>query len=230
MLEMIMLGGGRGAVPPGNNTLLHSYSSGTNKLAGYYGRVAAADFISMADLLALLPKLKNSVNYNLATNWLKFYLDGKVLYVAQKPILANVSWDAVNNTLTNYQPSVGKRINIKGFDFNVRSLSGTNDDYSTSTDKSEYDRLLYSVVKPAIVGQQVTNGVKWDTFSLDELGYGTGDLSGTWTRSNFLLYGNLYYAIRGADNDMVPWGGAPTSLTGYGLVGFRPVLELAKPA
>ncbi|QKE54465.1 hypothetical protein ACSA002_1510 [Salmonella phage vB_SalM_SA002] len=216
---------------PGGDTLLYSYSKGSGQLAGYYGLVPASDLITGGDLIAALPAFSGTniiANYN--AGWLKFLIDGKIIYVAKKPFKYYVSWDGVNTTATSNNRLTGKSITIGKYDYLLRSIKGLNGDSQAvpvKTDNSEWNRLIYSVLSPAISGQQVTGGVKWDNFTYADLGMGVNENGrSTICMELFIASGTIGYLYRGDSNDATNSSGETGKSTTSSQYGWRPVLEL----
>ncbi len=136
-----------------------------NVTAGFYGEVPAADFITGGDLATAVGLSAGTLQHD-TTPWLKFALDGKTLYIPQKPIRYNLSWGSIYQAGVVYgidgfgsNPSgtsvdQGKTVTIGGQTYRVRLLRGASVD-PTTTDPTGYDvtashgsewnRLLYPV-------------------------------------------------------------------------------------
>lgn len=217
-----------------------SGSPGPNMLAkgtmqeGYFGLVTASEMIT-GDALAVLVGITQGTSQFSTTNWLKFAYKGKVLFVAQKPVRYNLSWDSIN--------SVGavmgtKQVAIKSLNYKVRLLKGalTNPSENEATDRgakgSEWNRLMLAVheqVKnknwayPAYVEGDIQDFGTYftDADLLTNSSFGNGSYS--WcqetTKSN-----SSYRVIRG-DNG-VSYSIWYTSSSVYAYYGWRPVLEL----
>lgn len=114
--------------------------------AGYFGPVTSEEFIT-GDALASEIILTAGESQNSTTDWLKFAYEGKILFVAKKPIRYNLSWDhisaanAVNGT---------KTVIIQDLTFKVRLFKGALTNPSLiSTDRgtkgSEWNRLMLPI-------------------------------------------------------------------------------------
>lgn len=114
---------------------------------GYFGLATSSELIT-GDALASLVGLTAGTSQFSTTNWLKFAYKGKVLFVAQKPIRYNLSWDSIN--------SVGavtgtKQVAIKSLNYKVLLPQGalTNPSENNAADLgakgSEWNRLMLAV-------------------------------------------------------------------------------------
>ena len=120
---------------------------GGDDVAGFYGLVPAYELIEGSTL-----KTRAGVSGNTMrslNNWMKFSIDGKIIYVAREPFINNVSWDDLNAAEAIYG---NKELIIGDFTYKVRLLKGANSDpgpdvhgttYSDKTNQSEWDRLMY---------------------------------------------------------------------------------------
>jgi hypothetical protein len=248
MLEMLLLTGKAKAVAPdgtgpGNNKILFSYSKGEGLLAGYYGRIDYTNLINGSDLATAIG-LTAGAAMNDTVDWLKFYLDGKVLFIPQKPFRYGLAWKSLydigcvygddtigNNLPSGYSTLQNKKVTIGDWQFRVRLMDVINNPPNTTiaTDQSEWDRLFYSIVAAQVTGQQVDGTTKWDSFAVADLGL-TGT-NGIWTHSRSPYYYNSgytgYRGVRGSSSITNKTGYALTTAATQG--GWRPVLELIPP-
>lgn len=224
MLEM-MMGGPKPVANVGGDDLLYYYDRSVTQRAGYYGRVSADDFITATALRALLPAVSGT-SINTDAGWLKFYLDGKTLFIAQKTFIRSLTWSDCFNKLSNNQ-----LITIKGRTYRSIRLTGLNamSSLQTETQLSMWDRLIYSVAGYAVSGQQVNGSQKWDTFSAIELGL-TGDSTGGQTHcyNTWMYSGSAIYATRAYRGDITIVGGWDGNSVTSSNAGWRPVLELVE--
>lgn len=224
MLEM-MMGGPKPVANAGGTDLLHYYDRSANQRAGYYGRVSADEFITATALRTLLPTV-NGVSINTDAGWLKFYLDGRTLFIAQKTFIRSLTWNDCFNKLSGNQ-----LITIKGRTYRSIRLTGLSSmsALQTETELSMWDRLIYSVAGYAVTGQQVSNNKKWDTFTAIELGL-TGDGTGGQTHcyNTWMYAGTTIYTARAYLGDVTVVGGWGSNTYTTADAGWRPVLELVE--
>ncbi len=118
--------------------------------AGFFGEVPNTELITPVNLATQLG-LTQGTAQNLDTPWLKFYLDGRILYVAKKTIRHTISYDHLRD-LGLVDGS--KIIIINGLQYRVGLLSGIDDGYTGAVGveynapyaaRSEWTRLMYNV-------------------------------------------------------------------------------------
>ncbi len=115
---------------------------------GWYGEVASADLIDGTALAALVG-LSAGTAQESTSGWLKFALNGKVLFVAKRPLRHTVSWNQLDQAGVVY----GKEVTIGTDRFLVRLIRGANSDPTVGqtgydmplTHGSEWNRLMYHV-------------------------------------------------------------------------------------
>lgn len=127
---------------PGNAVMLGGSAS-----AGYFGVVPSSALIT-GDALATAVGITAGTSQNSAEGWLKFIIDGKIIFVAKKTIRHSTTWNHIN--------AVGavlgtKIIYIAGNGYKVRLMKGalTNPSKDTATEKgaigSEWNRLMLPI-------------------------------------------------------------------------------------
>lgn len=136
---------------PGSNTLI-----GGDELGGYFGEVAAVDFISGEDLCTAIGLTAGTLQ-NSEAGWLKYASDNQILYIAKKTFRHTISWNDINAKGAVWGE---KLVQIGNHVFACRLLSS-----------AEWDKLIYPV--------HVNYGT-WASFSDTELNI-TGNGGYTWT-------------------------------------------------
>jgi len=133
--------------------------------AGFFGEVPTSELITGDDLAIQIGLTQGTTQFS-NEPWLKFALDGNIIYVAKKAYRHSVSWEhiyqagAVYGTNDNgSNPSGANRIqdaniNVDGYSLDVTLLRGANTD-PTGTDNAGYDidythtsewnRLMYPI-------------------------------------------------------------------------------------
>lgn len=244
MLEMFLaikkkkFNPGAGDTGVGPQTYANNYydrPNGTQR-AAYYGRVPPADSISAADFCSAVGLTLGTL-VNGTYGWLKFYIDGKILLIAQKPFRSGVTWQNLyqlglvyGDDTTGASPSgtavvQNKRITIGGYVYRVRLIRGSGVDpavASTNID-SEWNRLLYNVSTTSISTQE---GGKWDTLSENDLG--TGSTTSAAHCHCMETSGGTNCYLRGYNSLVGASSVGKTANNDY--VRYRPVLELIGPA
>jgi len=134
-----------------------SGSPGYNRLiaddtqAGYFGTVSASELWTGEELANEVGISQGSVQNN-TTLWLKFIIDGRIIFRPMKPIRIGISWDAINTAGCVFGETT---ISKNGLDYKVRLMkSGLSDPVNTTandkgTHGSEYNRLILPVHEKA---------------------------------------------------------------------------------
>jgi hypothetical protein len=138
------------------------------------------------------------------TDWLKFEHSGKILFVAQRPIIKGVSWDMIDKV--GGANGITKRIN--GLLYRVRLLS-----------RKEWGDLIYRVHEMSIINKFSNFGVFMDD---KELHIGQNNGSATWLSDNDdSAYGAMCIGDKDIDTETVIF-----KSTIFDDAAWRPVLEL----
>lgn len=208
-----------------------------NSVTGFYGEVGVNELIT-GDTLAIAIGLDDGAPIADA-GWLKFSLDGRVLYVAKRPLRHSISWNSINTVGAVFGTTT---VVINGDTYKVRLLKGTNAGPVTRdwgydepyTHGSEWNRLLYRVSANPFGDTRNTLGSEgiatgdWASYSEADIGTamaytgGNGGLSwcqetGT-TGTTRVSRGNS--GVSHSTQDI------SSNVTTY--LGWRPVLELVE--
>ena len=170
---------------------------------------------------------------NSTTNWLKFSLDSKTLYVSKKPIRYGITWAQLNTANVIFG---AKTIVISGKTYKVRLLKGRGDGLTTNygygydlqaTWNSEWNRTMYHVSgKPFGAGSSnilTSEGIAegdWAKFSEADLTMYYGNGSASWTQDTV----DVYKAYRGYVG--VSFASRDDGYLAVNTFGWRPCLEL----
>lgn len=187
---------------------------------GFYGEVNQEDLITFSDLMAQVG-VSQGTTHNLDQPWLKYSLDGEVVYVSKKTIRYSVSHDTLANAGVVYGGPEGQTITTPaGLQFRVRLLTGL-DDSGTYTAGGEWNRLIYPVHSSDPTGQE------WGINYTDaDLGVAAGNGRASWIQET-----NPNDASRRVIRGLSP-SSSVESLTSdpsgssSALIGWRPVLEV----
>ncbi len=216
----------------GPDTLIGSTLTENNtKIAGFYGEVPASELITGNDLASMIG-LTNGTAQNSDTVWLKFILDGKILFIPKVIIRHTVSWDHINAVNAVYGD---RELEILGYQFKIRLIQSINPGESVArssgydipiTHQSEWNRLFYPISVEHTNTQRFKAsqiGPNWVNYTQEELNITTGNGRYTWcqeTPNN----GPTVRACRGGNAvTSLTWNSSSlTSVEG----GWRPVLEL----
>lgn len=130
---------------PGSQNLI-----GNTDTEGYFGEVTSSELITGNDLASLVG-VSGGTSQNSNTNWLKFFIDDRIVFVSKKNIRNAVSWDMLNTanvingsriiTIGQYQYKIGL---LKGLGPDTSGYA-TNSYDNPATYGSEWNRLLYPV-------------------------------------------------------------------------------------
>lgn len=175
------------------------------KALGYYGQVAAADFINGDALGSLVGVTTAGRQVSINSPWLKFAFKNKVLYVAKQPLINLVSWDQLNAAGV----VTGKIVMIGQKRYRVRLLLGVN-----NSDTGEWNNLMYRV------HTSDPTGTKWETFSNADLYVGVGN-GRTSICQELDAARRMIYRGYASLTDFA-WGGTNSATA---TTGWRPVLE-----
>ena len=223
----------------GNSTILSSALGCEGREIGYYGEVAASDFFTGTELASLLNVTQGTLQ-NSDTEWFKFSIDGKTLFVPKQTIRQSISWDhlyskglvygtddngiAPTGTPTNQLRVVSK----DGFDYKVRLLTGaSNDPHNGTTGNnipssqcSEWNELMYRVSTSNPNGTSENFAMYTDA----QLNLATDNGRYSWTQEQYSV-GSTNRVIRGFHS--VTYLSYYTSSTTDLFRGWRVALELA---
>lgn len=214
---------------PGPSTLIAG-----DMQAGYFGTISANDFITGDALCSAIGLSVGTSQYS-TTDWLKFAYQGKILFVSQKPIRYNLSWDNINAVGAVYGSST---VTINGLTYKVRSFRGAEHDPTDSyTDPdrdaigSEWNDLMLPIHANAATGSWAHPAYAgtvpdWDIGFTDadlltHISYGNG--SYTWCQevNDTRMVDRVYRGYSGVSHL-----GSNTASYASANYSFRPVLEL----
>ena len=85
---------------------------------GFFGEVPASELIT-GDALASECGISQGTSQFSSEGWLKFAYQGKIQFVAKKPIRHSISWDAINTANCVYGDSGDKTVVIGGKTYKV---------------------------------------------------------------------------------------------------------------
>lgn len=202
---------------------------------GFLGEVPASEFITGPDLVARIGLTGGRAEHNEGP-WLKFTLDGKMLYVAKNPFRSGIPWDNINAVGAAYGEST---IVVANETFKVRLLKGVSSDPTpslmgydlTSTWGSEWNRLMYPLVsnptnRPAsgISGEGIRFG-SWASYTQVNLTISTSRGGYSWCQET-IVDRNGRRVLRGRSGiTYLNYGNSNSVDSAYG---WRPVLELVE--
>jgi hypothetical protein len=193
---------------PGPNQLV-----GGDRNSGYFGLMTTDKLVTPATL-AQLVGLTAGTAFNGTAPWFKFIDNGKILYVASKPLRYGIS--QIN--LDQLSLRTGKEVTFLDRRFKVRCLSGGNANPSTASG-GEWDRLMYRMS-----GNSPQGVVRFAAYDDAQLGI-NGSLNGRATYCQETDKNTNYPVIRG-HGGITSYGGGNNIGSNASVFGWRPVLEL----
>lgn len=191
--------------------------------AGFFGEVSTAELFTGTEVASSIGlTLGNAQNDN--EPWLKFALDGSILFIAKKPYRNSVTWTSINTAGAVYN-TVASKTMTKGDDvFRVTLMTGANTDPTpvqfgdnpAGTELSEWNRLMYKI------HIDDPSGTPWASYIDDDIVLTVGDGRSTWTQETQTVSNNR--VGRGNNGILSFFAGAGSNdSTAYG---WRPVLRL----
>jgi hypothetical protein len=233
--RMMMTAGGKGEFidttgAPGPTELI-----GGDESAGYFGRLEATELWDSGQLAAAVGVTQGVIRSMAALPWMKFVLDGKILFVATRAIRQSISWDHLNWVNCVFG---NKTISKNGIVYKVRLLKGARDETYVANSAnmgaigSEWNRLILPIHVNASTGnwtypEKAGQVESWGVNLYDaDLGIGTGitgNGGNTWCQET--QSGNTQNALSKG------WLNVERSLTNpktsrNQTEGWRPVLEV----
>jgi len=233
---------------PGPQILIGQYTDPNDptRQHGFFGEVTPSEFIT-GDALASAIGLTAGTSQNSTTPWLKFYIDGKIVYVPKKTLRHSCAWYDIYKVGAVYGddttglspagvPVVQDASVIIGSDtFKVMLIKGANsntvtDEYGydvAASHGSEWNRLFYNICIADYSGGQKASqeGGQWAEYTDDDLGahYRTNNGRYSWCIEQH-AYGATYRVLRGSFG--VSHLSRYTVTTAGTYTGWRPRLEL----
>ena len=198
----------------------------------FLGEVPSNEFID-GETLANHIGLTEGVLCNVDTPWLKFLLDGNIIYVAMKPLMHSVSWTDINECGAVFENG-GSSIIVGNNEYNITLLRGANVNTDATvidgtgfdfpfTHISEWNRLMYPIhtgsYNPSIPY------ARWARYTDEDIlaEYSGGDASLTWTQET-LNDSASRSLVRGGIG--VTYVSSFTSSNDGRVLGWRPTLRL----
>lgn len=112
--------------------------------AGYFGVVPASELFTGAEISSACGITAGTLQFN-TDGWLKFAIDGKIVFKSQKPYRHTISWDNINTA----GAAVGaKTVTKGGHTYKVRLMKGGNGDAANAVSGpkgSEWNRLMLPI-------------------------------------------------------------------------------------
>lgn len=155
---------------------------------GYFGTVSASELWTGTQLASAVGISQGTVQFD-NINWLKFALDGKILFRPQKAFRHSISWDAINAAGCVYGT---KTVSKNGHTYKVRLMKGANKDPAGDYEGkinhySEWNKLMLPIhIEAKDKSWAYPDNVEADVpywgidFTDEDLQFGSGNGSGVW--------------------------------------------------
>lgn len=208
---------------PGPSELVGYWTDGNGRETGYFGSITgtiASGWFSNQELVSKIP-YSNTVGNVVSGSavWLKFLLDGKILFMPVSSIANGSYWNNLNFGRLVYGGRNGQpttEITIADAKFTVRlPRAALTDPAPDSTiNNSEWARCMYPIAS-TVSAEATENGAKWDSIVIP--------MSATFVPCQETLYGDstralgIYYAVASVSRSL-----KNTPVSSFS---WRPVLE-----
>ncbi|MBE0438330.1 MAG: hypothetical protein IBX57_00990 [Gammaproteobacteria bacterium] len=217
-------------ITPGSNVLI-----GGDDTHGFYGEVPNEDFITPQELCDLTGYYQGTLTDN-SDGWLKFIIDGKIIFYPKRRIRMSVNWNSIyaagmvygDDTFGTYPSTIDtlqdKRITVGDNVFKVRLLKLNKPEPVDYTGKlghaqynflrdSEYGKIFFNIIDETESGFD-----KWATYPLSIIGEGV-----EW---QFTMEGSARTRPLGFYSMGYVHTSDFTKSATYGTFCWRPILEL----
>ena len=213
--------------------------------AGFFGEVPASELFTASEIASACGISQGTAQFE-NEPWLKFALDGKILFRPRKSIRHSISWNSINTANCVYGGSEGKRVTKDGQTYIVRLMKGALTDPSLydASDRgakgSEWNRLMLPIHEQAIDKSWAYSAYVEDNIPIWNHNLGTG-ANGMYTDADLMTHnshGNGSYSwCQETRNTDAAWrvgrgfggvsgSGAYTASDSSANRGWSPVLEL----
>lgn len=176
---------------------------------GYDGAFPSTALVSRQTLMGMVGATDIVRMYGHTADWLKFYLNGKTLWVASSPVGVTTHY---NNLMARGLLTGTRTVTIDGKVYKVRALTGGNGN------ASEWNRLLYRIA----AGSPIPTADRWAEIPAVSLTAASDGKTYIYSISPDLVGSNV--SLRGKDTIQAEFSIGPTNT--YSDIGWRPVLEL----
>lgn len=124
--------------------------------AGFFGETTSEELFTYEELATQIGLSAGTSQHNEGSLWLKFALEGEILYVAKKTARHSLSWNHINNANVVFEG--GTQVTVGSHTFDVTLLRGANSDPTVqgadglwfgydadNSHGSEWNRLMYPI-------------------------------------------------------------------------------------
>ena len=172
---------------PGSNILI----AGSME-EGFFGEVSASELFTASEIASACGISQGTAQFE-NEPWLKFAIDGKIIFRPRKAIRHSISWNSINAANCVYGGSEGKRVTKSGQTYIVRLMKGALTDpslYDTSdrgAKGSEWNRLMLPIHEQAIDKSWGYPAYVEDNVAIWNHNFGTG-ANGMYTNADLMLH------------------------------------------
>jgi hypothetical protein len=183
--------------------------------AGYFGRYTG--IFTAVQLSSAVGVSRGSILFYSDSNieWLKFVYEGKIIYLAQKPIRYDLSWNDLNNAGCVYGE---KQVTKDETTYKCRLLRIRNSDPSSTSDGAGRERNLLAAV-------HINYGLPWDNLDDDDM-YFPGNMTDNayfnYAQETLDSMATACFTFHNAGTAH----GTTSKSDRYNMYGWRPVLEV----
>lgn len=177
------------ASSPGPSTLIAGDMN-----AGFFGEVPASEIFTASEIASACGISQGTAQFE-NEPWLKFAIDGKIIYRPRKAIRHSISWNSINAANCVYGGIEGKRVTKDGQTYIVRLMKGALTDPSLydAADRgakgSEWNRLMLPIHEQAISKAWDYPAYVEDNVPIWSHNFGTGT-SGRYTDADLMTHYN----------------------------------------
>ena len=145
LADRVRMGSGTKIEVPGPQELI-----GGDMNAGFFGEVPASELFTASEIASACGISQGTAQFE-NEPWLKFAIDGKIIYRPRKAIRHSISWNSINTANCVYGGSEGKRVTKNGQTYIVRLMKGalTDPGLYDASDRgakgSEWNRLMLPI-------------------------------------------------------------------------------------
>ena len=205
---------------------------GGDMTAGYLGQVPTSELWTGDDLATACGITQGTSQFS-TTGWLKFAIDGKIIYKSQKTFRHSISWDHIHSKGCVHGT---KTLTKNGITYKVRLMGGAENDPSHGSDAdrdaigSEWNRLMLPIHEkapnswayPAFGGTSADWGINFTDADL-QTHYNYGNGSYHWCRE---VYGSKTSNRVNRGSVGVSYSRDIGSYNTFSNLGWSPVLEI----
>ena len=147
--------------------------------AGFFGEVPASELFTASEIASACGISQGTAQFE-NEPWLKFAIDGKIIFRPRKAIRNSISWNSIDAANCVYGGSEGKRVTKNGQTYIVRLMKGALTDPSLygAADRgakgSEWNRLMLPIHEQTLDNSWAYPAYVEDNIPIWSHNFGTG--------------------------------------------------------